>query len=140
MKHFIAITLLLLAAGCTQGTAVKGKITFEDDGSPLHKGAICFNSPGKSFASGIQKDGSYRSEPLPDGEYKVTITANDLVTIPRSDGKESSDAAIMPIVSGEYDSNRNTPLLFRLESGKPKQWDITVKKSPGYAAIGGKKK
>jgi len=69
---------LLLAAGCGSNVKVTGKVTFED-GQPLAKGRVCFQTD-KFFADGpIQKDGTYtlgsvgENTGLPKGTYQVFI-------------------------------------------------------------------
>lgn len=79
MRNILLIFALLsvLVTGCGK-TIVKGKVHFED-GSPLSKGTIYFESEKFSFRGDIQSDGTYTAVSptggaIPKGQYRVAIT------------------------------------------------------------------
>ena len=79
--NFIVIfgVCLLLLTGCGKNVRVTGKVTFED-GSPLTKGTVIFNSGASESKAPIENDGSYvvgtfkSNDGLPRGTYRVYIT------------------------------------------------------------------
>ena len=82
MKSRIIVALgvcLLLLVGCGKNVKVRGKITFED-GSPLTKGMVIFQTGSTQSKAPIEKDGSYvvgtlkADDGLPRGTYQVYIT------------------------------------------------------------------
>ncbi|HXG12325.1 MAG TPA: hypothetical protein VNK04_21395 [Gemmataceae bacterium] len=89
-----ALLLLLGPAGCgTRYYPVRGTVTL-DDGTPLTKGLVVFESQGGEgeevfMARGaIQPDGSYQlstnypGDGVPPGKYRVVIGSMDLTDLP----------------------------------------------------------
>jgi len=85
MKHntFIILWILgsaVLLSGCGgKNIPLSGKVTFSDDGSPLTKGIVYFETPVFRAQGEIKPNGTYNvistsvSKGLPPGEYKVYI-------------------------------------------------------------------
>jgi hypothetical protein len=83
MNGNVVLTLtacLLLCVGCGQNVTVIGKVTFEDDGSPLSQGMVIFQSGSVQSKAPIEADGSYQvgtlktGDGIPRGTYQVYIT------------------------------------------------------------------
>lgn len=80
---------LSLCLGCSGKSSVTGTVNFED-GSPLTKGEVFFESDAGFLGSGkIRSDGAYtvgsekESDGLPDGTYMVTVRgAFDMPPVP----------------------------------------------------------
>ena len=82
MKKNITVCFIFLFVvciiGCSKNCKVTGKVTF-DDGSPLTKGTVCFESTKEQCKGEIDSSGSYTmgylgtSDGVPPGDYKVFI-------------------------------------------------------------------
>jgi len=76
----IILPFLVTVFGCGGGATVTGKVTFEEDGTPLTIGMVCFETGAQQMIGEIQSDGTYVMTPdgqknkIPKGEYKVYIT------------------------------------------------------------------
>jgi len=85
MKHYLILIffVLLLPAvwGCGNKVQIRGKVTFEEDGSPLTFGTVKFVGEKTQATGHIQKDGTYRLGEVKPGDgimpglYRVTVYA-----------------------------------------------------------------
>ena len=138
----LLVVFFLLAAGCSNHVKIKGKVTF-DDGSPLGKGTVCFDS-GNYVATGIlSSDGSYvlgsvkQNDGIPRGTYKVYITGaiqyGDTKTnrVPQrmSDGsvtvQNQTYPSMHPMIDSKFTSSTTTDIT--CEVTKSMVYDIKVK-------------
>jgi hypothetical protein len=132
MKHFITITLLLLAAGCSGGIKISGTVMYEEDGSPVKHGSVVFGTE-KNTYQGLIKDGKYvsgRERPnqgIPAGQYKVwLLNVDDVDWKPNADNTDSVRVYTQNI-DPQYISSSTTPLTLEVKSGT-KTFDIKVRK------------
>jgi hypothetical protein len=140
MRLFIAVTLLLLAAGCGSGTVVSGKVTFED-GSPVTKGTAVFDSGAKSYQGTIRPDGSYRmgiskdNQRIPPGRYKVWFanTARIEVRYGR-DGNplEPVQQLIFSQLQPEFTNSARAALTADVNRNGRLKLDFTVQRHPDW--------
>ncbi len=79
--HLCCLVILLAVAGCGKGfVPFSGKVTFEEDGSPLTKGTVVFATATFQAEGGLGPDGTYHlgslksKDGLPPGNYKVFVT------------------------------------------------------------------
>jgi hypothetical protein len=130
-----SLSVLLFAVGCGNKLPLSGTVTFSDDGSPVTRGAIFFQSD-KVLAQGdIQEDGTYtvgtdkKNDGLPRGTYQVTITGTEkltLVPIKRPGGMVGGETAVeTPSVDKRYGDAATSGLSFTVD-GKTKKFDIKV--------------
>ena len=110
--HFLFVvslcSLLVLASGCGGGgQSLKGKITFEDDGSPLTAGMVCFTTGTAESRGVIQPDGTYvigtntDRDGIPPGEYRVYII--NAVEVTGYDEANAMDIT-RPLIHAKYGS------------------------------------
>lgn len=135
LKRFSALLIfvVLAFAGCSGKSSVTGKVTY-DDGSPLTRGSVCFQTD-KYFAEGpLQSDGSYTlgalkaGEGVPPGTYQVFI--NGAIIPPDLSGR--GDSVVTSFDAPEFlvDNKFTSPLSSGLTctvKGKT-VFDITVSK------------
>ena len=80
-KYFILLVIVMagLLAGCNSNSKVSGHVTFED-GSPLKKGTVIFDSGTRQAKGDLDANGFYQlgslseKDGLPAGQYRVYIT------------------------------------------------------------------
>jgi len=131
----LSLSVLLFAIGCSNKLPLSGTVTFSDDGSPVTRGAIFFQSD-KVLAQGeIKEDGTYtvgtdkKTDGLPRGTYQVSITGTEkltLVPIVRPDGMQGGERAVeTPSVDKKYGDVATSGLSFTVD-GKTKKFDIKV--------------
>jgi hypothetical protein len=137
MKH---ITILLLfcalsCIGCSSGTKVSGKITFEEDGSPVSKGVIVFDAlQQNSYAAKINADGSYisankkQNQGIPPGNYKIWLAQTEQIENTYGPAGETLVSKAIPQIAKEYCSVKTTPLELEVKSGGAMTFDIVIKK------------
>ena len=131
MKNFVVCcAVLLLIAGCGPNVSMKGKVTFEDDGSPLTKGQVFFSTPTFQASGEIKEDGSFvigsqrSNDGLPTGTYKVAIVgAEDLMA--SGNPNQPSYSLVDPI----YSSPQTTDLTFEV-TPSTHVYDIKVRRNP----------
>ncbi|MDR3233509.1 MAG: hypothetical protein LBT46_07595 [Planctomycetaceae bacterium] len=138
MRLFIAITLLLLAAGCGSGTRVSGKVVFED-GTPLTKGVIVFDDNTHSFQGAMRSNGTYfvgqakDSQKIPTGRYKVWFSATQRIeTVYDSKGNATNETVTFPLLLDEYTASNRTELEADVTKGGRMTFDFTVKHHPDW--------
>ena len=77
---FILVLLLLVVTGCDNKVHLKGKVVFSDDGSPVPKGTVFFETDSYSARGNLKPDGTFvvgsekQSDGLPPGMYRVHIS------------------------------------------------------------------
>jgi hypothetical protein len=127
----VALLLLPAAAGCGQGLyPVRGRVTFED-GKPLSKGIVIFESKDGEKAvtarGDIQADGSYRlgthkpGDGAPAGTYRVLVAPREDVDAPERN----------PAFDRRYRDFNTSGLEFEVKAG-PNEFPIEVTR-PGKA-------
>ncbi|GHT13554.1 hypothetical protein FACS1894170_09690 [Planctomycetales bacterium] len=141
MKHIILLFSLfaLCVAGCSNNVRVSGKVTYEDDGSPLKYGVVMFVAEKNQFR-GIIKDGVYdvgdvkQGEGIPPDTYKVWLInteRSELRIYP--DGSVAFDEWVsFPQVAEEFTQPNKTSLELAVSSGGRVTYDIAVKKHPDF--------
>jgi len=79
--HCYFTILLALIVGCSGNVALRGTVTFSDDGTPVTAGTVTFRKGDGHIARGrIQEDGTYNvgfereANGLPPGQYMVAIS------------------------------------------------------------------
>ena len=130
----LSLFVLLFAVGCSDKMPLSGTVTFSDDGSPVTRGAIFFQSD-KVLAQGeITENGSYivgtdkKTDGLPRGTYKVFITGTEKLTIVQVQGPSGTTgetAVETPSVDKKYGDVSTSGLEFTVD-GKTKKFDIKV--------------
>jgi len=127
---FFASIIILLCLGCGSGhVRLQGKVTFEEDGTPLTTGRVCFQkdvfmAEGKIDENGTFTMGSFsEKDGLPKGTYKVFVsgaTDNQL-------GPNNEDPSYRPLIHQKYASFDTTP--YTCEVPAPgNRFDFTVQK------------
>ena len=122
--------LCFCATGCSNGTRVSGKVTF-DDGSPLTVGTVVFETEILQFTGDIQKDGTYRMSAdggksgIPNGSYKVAIAnafegTGEFVEIARDTLQET----MRPLVNAKFQQTSLSDLTCEVNGATT--FDITV--------------
>ncbi|GHT18474.1 hypothetical protein FACS1894189_6420 [Planctomycetales bacterium] len=126
MKHFTALLILILLAGCSGKVGLHGKVTYSDDGSPLGTGMVCFVKEGYIARGNIMPDGSYvigsasEKDGLPRGKYQVYIAyavrGTDPEQVEMLIDPKFSDAATSGL---SVDINGSTKYDIQVERFKP---------------------
>ncbi|MDR1479921.1 MAG: hypothetical protein LBJ00_13385 [Planctomycetaceae bacterium] len=116
--------VLFLCIGCSSKVKVSGKITFSDDGSPLTKGTVCFQTGTFVARGNLQSDGVYRmssvnkNDGLPSGTYRISV-------INAVDGLGEDDAVQTPLIDPKYNNIDTSGITFEVTSSS-KRFDFTV--------------
>ena len=78
---FFALSLsLVLLTGCGDKVGLKGKATFNDDGSPVPTGTVCFETDTYLARGDLKPDGTFTvgsltaNDGIPPGKYRVYIS------------------------------------------------------------------
>lgn len=106
-RILIAMILFMTVSGCSHYVKVGGKITFSEDGSPLTKGTVCFQSDTHMARGVLKSDGTYtvdsvtKNDGLPAGTYQVFIA--DVYRVV-GEVPEDREAEIELLVSEKYTS------------------------------------
>ncbi|MDR1140810.1 MAG: hypothetical protein LBL62_03890 [Planctomycetaceae bacterium] len=122
--NIFLVSLCVLLSGCGNGyISFGGKITFEEDGSPLTLGTVVFTTDTFQAEGMIHSDGTYQlgslsqKDGLPPGNYKVFVTgAGNIV-----------NEKFISLIDLTFTDRNTTPLLCEVTSGKH-TFDFTVKK------------
>ncbi|MBQ9812798.1 MAG: hypothetical protein IJM54_05745 [Thermoguttaceae bacterium] len=111
-KYLLFAALLLCVVGCGKNVGMTGKVTFSDDGSPLTKGTICFQSATGLSRGQMNEDGTFvigsfkKSDGLPKGDYVVYFSG--------AVEQDGVDASGMPkgksLIDLKYTTPEDTPL------------------------------
>jgi len=104
--------LALCVVGCSKNVGMSGKVTFSDDGSPLCKGTICFQSATGLSRGQLKEDGTFvvgslkEKDGLPKGDYSVYFSG---AVVP-----DGADSTGMPkaksLIDMKFTSPEETPL------------------------------
>jgi len=120
--------ILLLCCGCGNKVPLTGTVTFEDDGSPLTHGVVCFAKPGFLARGALDSNGTYRmsstgtNDGLPKGTYKVYLVGAELASV---DG--GGNSTYTPLVHSRYENAETSGLEFEVD-GKTRRFDFTVER------------
>ena len=107
LKCLFLAALTLCVVGCGKNVGMSGKVTFSDDGSPLTKGTICFQSSTGLSRGQMKEDGSFvigsleEKDGLPKGDYVVYFSG--------AVEEDGVDASGMPKAKNLLDSKYTTP-------------------------------
>jgi len=127
MKLYLIFLILLLPFiwGCGDKVQVRGKVTYEEDGSPVTFGVVKFTGEKTQAVGRINKDGTYvlgevkPGEGITPGQYKVTV--GDTTT-----GGGSDYAPMVYHVAPMYEQPATSGLT--CEVTKRMTYDIKVRK------------
>lgn len=126
INFVVILCCMLTAIGCGKNIALKGRVVFSDDGSPLSSGMVLLDD-GKNVSRGVvKKDGTFimgtmkeRDGVLP-GEYKVSIVgAYALLPCPQNDD-DNPDNDIYPppqkpLIDKRYENFETSGLTVHVE-------------------------
>jgi hypothetical protein len=76
---FSFVFIIFILNGCNSNIQFGGKITFSEDGSPLTRGVVCFETDTFAARGNLTPDGTYilgsvaEKDGLPAGKYRVYI-------------------------------------------------------------------
>jgi hypothetical protein len=82
MRKLLIIAALMIS-GCSSNLPLSGRVVYTDDGSPLEKGVVCFETPTLMARGEIGEDGKYsvgiikRQDGIPKGTYNVYISGTE---------------------------------------------------------------
>ena len=80
MRNIFFVALLGVLTGCSGNVALKGKVVFSDDKSPVPVGTVSFEKGAFSARGELKSDGTFTvgslktNDGLPAGTYQVAIT------------------------------------------------------------------
>ena len=104
MRNIIFAALLGVLAGCSDNVAMKGKVVFSDDKSPVPVGTVSFET-GTFLARGeLNPDGTFTvgslksNDGLPVGTYRVAITNAVKVLSVRNESVVTAE----PLINEQY--------------------------------------
>jgi hypothetical protein len=116
----------MLFSGCGNGyISFGGKVTFEEDGSPLTLGTVVFTTDTFQAEGAIQSNGTYQlgsisqKDGLPSGNYKVFVIGA---------GNVVNEKYVSSIDLAFTDRN-TTPLTCEVVTSGKHRFDFTVKKA-----------
>ena len=134
MKHLIYLIFLCAVVGCSQGTLITGTVHF-DDGTPVTKGSVVFDSAKESFFGTISSEGNYTTgrnkekQGIPDGNYTVWLSETEKIENKRDDKGLTIGGSITQLVAPEFRSPSKSPLRFEVKKGVTKTFDIVVERN-----------
>jgi hypothetical protein len=119
--------MLLLFAGCGNKVGLRGKVTFSDDGKPLHIGTVCFETDTYLARGTLQPNGTYvvgsisDRDGLPPGIYRVFIDGAE-----KEIGRDGGGVPIMePLIDTKFASGSTSGLSLNV-TGSTKTFDFKV--------------
>ena len=124
------LTGLASFLGCSQNVKLSGTVTYQDDGSPVTRGAVFFETPTLVAQGDIQSDGTYvvgstgLNDGLPKGEYSVSIRGADEITFTPGAGGSQVERR-KALIDPKYQRADSSGLTFTVD-GKTKKFDIKV--------------
>lgn len=132
---FVVFLPLFGICGCGKGhVPMSGHVTFSDDGSPLTKGKVCFETD-KEYAYGkLDENGRYvlgfgkSGNGLPKGEYGVCVIGaqvEDMGVQARTSSKPSKEVRFKSLIDLKYASSVKSGLTCTVD-GQKKTFDFTV--------------
>jgi len=122
---------LTLISGCGNDILISGKVTFEDDASPIEHGTIHFQSENAVY-TGTIKNGTYKTggvkavQAIPPNTYKIWFS--NVAHIELNNPGTADDDVVTPLLAEEYGSVKTTPVAFEVKRGGPKTFDIQLKR------------
>jgi hypothetical protein len=126
---FVLSVMLLLFAGCGNKVGLRGKVTFSDDGKPLHTGTVCFETDTYLARGTLQPNGTYvvgsisERDGLPPGIYRVFISGAE-----KEIGRDKDDMPIMePLIDTKFASGSTSGLSLDV-TRSTKTFDIKVER------------
>jgi len=128
----LCVTFLLGFAGCGgDKVSLKGTVTFKEDGSPLTRGLVCFETDTYRARGTLMPDGTYRvtsvkaNDGIPPGTYKVYIFGAE-APVEDVSGR-MRDARAMSLVAVKYTNKETSGITVEVDA-KTKQFDFQVEK------------
>ena len=121
MKNNVCIVLsafcCVAALGCSNNVPLKGQVVYSDNGEPVTKGLIMFESSKFMSRGEIQQDGTFvvgslkGNDGIPPGDYRISIVGaieSREVAPPRGAAAQSGVAAarpmsITPLIDPKYE-------------------------------------
>ena len=147
MYRYLWICALLVVGfcfvtGCSDKVQLKGKVTFSDNGEPLKKGTVIFESDTFMSRGSIQSDGTFvvgsmgEKDGIPKGDYRITIIgAMDTIEDPnaKKDSAMSGVYTAAPLINTylidrKYEEVSKSGLTFTVDGSK-KECLLTVDRS-----------
>jgi len=129
---FLCVFLLLAFSGCGgDKVPLKGKVTFKEDGSPLTRGMVCFETDTFRARGPLNPDGTYQvssvkeNDGIPKGSYKVYIFGAEDATEATSGGMNAARSA--PMIAKKYTDKETSGITAEVD-GKTKQFNFEVEK------------
>ncbi len=130
---FFYVVLLLLITGCSNKVPLGGTVIFSDDGTPLTRGVVFFQSKELVAQGAIKPDGTFRvgtdtlTDGLPRGTYKVYISGAEQVEfVPYQMGPEQAMRQnVTPLIDPKYSNQETSDLTFVVD-GRTRKFDIKV--------------
>ncbi|MGL4595475.1 MAG: hypothetical protein ACRCUY_12185 [Thermoguttaceae bacterium] len=136
--HFFVFTLIFCCIiGCAKNLPMGGKVTFDDDQSPLTAGMVFFATDTFQARGLIQPDGTYQlgsvtqKDGLPPGTYQVYV-AGASVEDPRA--KPGDTTPPLQLIDAKYESSTTSGLSVNVD-GSTRKFDFSVTRNPVTAAI-----
>ena len=111
--------------------SLQGKVTFKEDGSPLNRGMVCFETETYRARGPLKPDGTYQvtsvkaNDGIPPGSYKVYIFGAEGASEDTS-GRMNA-ARSVSLVAAKY-TNKDTSGISVEVDAKTKQFDFQVEK------------
>jgi len=113
---FLLFVALLFVVGCSNKVPLSGTVTFSDDGAPLTRGVVFFQSDTLLAQGAIQPNGRYTvgtdrmTDGLPRGTYRIYLVDTEIVEI-----IQTATGQIDPITGNNVDyrftDERRTPVI-----------------------------
>ncbi|MDR2116777.1 MAG: hypothetical protein LBP87_10410 [Planctomycetaceae bacterium] len=144
---FLAVFVILLTS-CSQNIKITGTVKF-DDGEPLTRGTVIFESPTHSFPGYLDEKGHYAvgdtkdGAGIPPGDYTVWIAGTALIqdVVPKKNSSKQkvvneddeltyADTFEIPQVHPKYTRPNSDALKFTVKRDVSKTFDITVERPP----------
>lgn len=134
MKYVVCLVLLCAFIGCSQGTRLTGTVSF-DDGTPVTKGDVVFDSSKESFFGTITADGHYTTggekekQGIPDGVYTVWLSGTESSENTSNVAGDAVSYTVTRPVAEMFTSPSKSPLKFEVKPGGPKTFDVVVERN-----------
>jgi len=114
-RHSILLLLILLVLGCGNGNIpLKGRVVFEDDGSPLTVGTVLLCTPTMQSRGDLDKDGYFTvatlgtKDGLPAGTYNVGIVGAN---------EDLPDGSLKALLEDKWYSPQTSGLTVQIDKG-----------------------
>lgn len=124
--------LIVMLSGCGgDKVPLKGKVTFKEDGSPLTRGLVCFETATYRARGTLTADGTYRvtsvkqNDGIPPGLYKVYIFGAE-ASVESSSGNMRA-ARAESLVATKYTNAETSGITVEVD-GKTREFNFEVEK------------